>query len=183
MALQWIDIFILAVIGISAILSLFRGLIREVLSLLGWTVAVWVAFKFAHPVSLLFTRVVALPSGQLALGFIVLLIGTLVVFGLFNFLIGKLIDSTGLSGTDRLLGMIFGVARGIAIITVLVAIAGLTPFPHDPWWQQSRFLPVFSGLAEHAMEWLPPDFAKHLNYDHAAVVSPPPAATLPSKHP
>lgn len=182
MALQWVDIFVLAVIGLSAVLSLFRGLVREVLSLVGWVAAGGVAFKFAAPVAGVFSGVSAMPSIQLALAFIVLLIGTLLVFGVINFLVGKLIDSTGLSGTDRLLGMIFGVVRGVAIITVLVALAGLTPLPRDPWWQASRFLPVFAGFAKLAVGWLPPEFAKYLDYDRASP-PPPPAAPASSTPP
>lgn len=165
MALHWSDIFILTVIGISALLSLFRGLIREVLSLVAWLVAGWVAFKFAGPLGDQMAGMVSVPSVRMALAFIGLLIAVLCVFGVLNFLLGKLIDSTGLSATDRMFGVIFGLARGIAIITVLVMLAGLTPLPRDPWWRESLFLSRFEQLAKLAIAWLPPRFSKHFEYD------------------
>ena len=165
MALHWSDIFILTVIGISALLSLFRGLIREVLSLVAWLVAGWVAFKFAGPLGDQMAGMVSVPSVRMALAFIGLLIAVLCVFGVLNFLLGKLIDSTGLSATDRMFGVIFGLARGIAIITVLVMLAGLTPLPRDPWWRESLFLNRFEQLAKLAIAWLPPRFSKHFEYD------------------
>ncbi|MBI2800530.1 MAG: CvpA family protein [Gammaproteobacteria bacterium] len=181
--MNWIDIFILSVLGISAVLSLFRGLVREVLSLVAWVVAGWVAFKFAGPVSAHFAGAVSLPSVRMAVAFGLLLLGVLLVFGVFNFLLGKLIDSTGLSGTDRLLGMFFGLARGIAIVTVLVALAGLTPVPRDPWWKESRLLDHFEQLARYAVHWLPPEFAKHFSYETASpepvLVAPPTVKRAP----
>lgn len=165
MALQWADIFILTVLGISALLSLFRGLIREVLSLVAWLVAGWVAFKFAGPLSDQLINMVSVPSVRMALAFIALLLAVLMVFGVLNFLISKLIESTGLSATDRMLGVIFGLGRGIAIITVLVMLAGLTPVPRDPWWRESLFLSHFEQLARLAVRWLPPKFGKHFEYE------------------
>lgn len=167
--MHWADIFILAVVGISALLSLFRGLVREVLSLLAWVVAGWVAFRFAGPASAQLAGLVSVPSVRMALAFIALLIASLLLFGVLNFLIGKLIETTGLGATDRLLGVIFGVARGIAIVTVLVMLAGLTPVPRDPWWHQSQFLPRFEQLAKLAAAWLPPEFGKHFEYDVKAL--------------
>ena len=84
MALHWSDIFILTVIGISALLSLFRGLIREVLSLVAWLVAGWVAFKFAGPLGDQMAGMVSVPSVRMALAFIGLLIAVLCVFGAYH---------------------------------------------------------------------------------------------------
>jgi membrane protein required for colicin V production len=164
-ALQWTDIFILSVLGISALISLFRGLVREVLSLVAWLVAGWVAFKFAGPVGEQLAGMVSIPSVRMALAFIGLLIAVLLIFGVINFLIGKLIEGTGLSATDRMLGIVFGVARGIAIVTVMVMLAGLTPVPRDPWWRTSIFLPRFEQLAKLAIAFLPPEFGKHFTYE------------------
>lgn len=171
-SLQWMDIFILTIIGISAILSLFRGLVREVISLIGWVVAGWVAFEFAGPVGEPFASVVTVPSVRMALAFIALLLGVLMLFGILNFLIGKLIESTGLGGTDRMLGILFGVARGVAIVTVLVILAGLTPVPRDPWWRESRFIVHLEPLAKLAIGLLPPKFAQHFDYSSGATLAP-----------
>ena len=161
----WPDIAILIIVSVSAVISLFRGFVREVLSLAAWVVAFWVAFRFSSQVAPLFETIVELPSLRSILAFVVLLVVTLVVIGIVNFLIAKIIDSTGLTGTDRALGMIFGILRGVAIVGALVFLAGATPFPQDEWWRQSIFISHFEGLAEFVLQFLPPSFAKHFSFD------------------
>ena len=160
----WPDIAILIIIGISALISLFRGFVREVLSLLAWVVAIWVAYKFSANIAPLLEAYVGLPSARQLIAFGVLLVATLMAIGIVNFLISKLIESTGLSGTDRALGMIFGVLRGIVLVTVLVMLAGATPLPQDPWWRESIFIGHFQALAEYALAFFPPVFAKHFSF-------------------
>ena len=165
--MNWADIFILTVLGVSALLSLLRGLVKEVLSLVGWVVACWLAFRYSGPAGVFLAGTFGVPpSVRTAIGFVALLVGVLLVFGVVNFLIGKLISGTGLGATDKMLGMLFGIGRGLAIITVLVMFAGLTPLPRDPWWHQSNFLPRLVPVAKWAIGWLPVEFAKHFdNYE------------------
>lgn len=163
---SWVDFFILGVVGLSALVSLFRGLVREVLSLVGWAVACWAAFRFSGDLAPSLAPHLDLPPSALAaLAFIVLLVGVLFAFGIVNFLIGKLISTTGLGGTDKILGMLFGIARGLAIIVILVIFAGLTPLPGDPWWRQSVFLPRLVPAAKWAIEWLPAEHRDEFDYD------------------
>jgi membrane protein required for colicin V production len=96
--------------------------------------------------------------------FAALMLVSLVVGGLVNFLVIQLVERTGLSGTDRLIGMVFGLARGVLVIAVLVLVAGLTPFPGDPWWQESRLIPYFEELALWLGELLPEDIAERFDY-------------------
>ena len=163
----WPDIAILAVIAISAIISLFRGFVREVLSLLAWVVAIWVAYKFSAHIAPLFAAYVSLPSARQIIGFVVLLVATLMIIGIISFLISKIIESTGLSGTDRALGMVFGILRGVVIVALLVMLAGATPLPQDPWWQESIFIGHFQALAEFALQYLPSGLAKHFSFELA----------------
>ena len=79
----------------------------------------------------------------------------LTIGGLISFLVGKMIDKTGLSSTDRLFGAVFGLARGVVIVVLAVMLARLTPFTEDPWWDESRLLPPFERLAEDARGLLP----------------------------
>lgn len=163
--MNWADIAILVTIAISALISLFRGLVREVLSVVAWVVAFWVAYTFTGRASELLIDYVSVATARHVLAFIILLVVSLLFTGLVNHLIGKLIATTGLSGTDRMLGVIFGVLRGVAVIAVLIFLAGLTPVPRDPWWRQSILLAHFQGLAEYGIGWLPPEFADHFSYD------------------
>ncbi|RME32671.1 MAG: CvpA family protein [Gammaproteobacteria bacterium] len=161
--MQWVDVAILGVIGVSALLSLLRGLVREVLSLVAWVLAFWVAIRFSPTLapSLDFLTV---PSARQFLAFLSLFLVTLLTGGLINHLVGKLVDSTGLSTTDRVLGMVFGLVRGGAIILLLVLLAGLTPLPGDSWWQQSRLIGPFQELAMRTLAYLPPDISRHFSF-------------------
>lgn len=160
----WVDIGILAIIAISAGISIFRGLIREVLSLVAWIVAFWVAFSFSSQVADLLETVISVPSARQAIGFIILFVGTLLVGGGVNYFVIKLVNSTGLSGTDRALGVIFGIVRGMVIVLILVLLAGLTPVPGDPWWHESLFIGHFQQLAMKALAYLPSNVAGYFSY-------------------
>jgi len=167
-AFGWVDYLLLAVVALSAVMSLLRGFLREALALAGWVAAVWIAFTFTAEAAALFERHVSLPSARLGLAFLVLFAGTLMASALLVFLVGLLVDRTGLSATDRMLGMVFGTARGFVIAAILVLLAGLTPMPRDPWWQASVLLPHFQRVAEQLRELLPEEVARHVDFSPAA---------------
>lgn len=160
----WVDYAILAIIAISALISIWRGFIREVLSLVGWIMAFWVGFTFTHAVAALLAGYISVPSVRLAVAFTALFLATLLVVGVVNFLLVKLVNSTGLSGTDRMLGVLFGIGRGAVIVAALVLLAGTTPLPRDPWWKESMLIGHFQQMALWARGFLPADLAQHINY-------------------
>lgn len=157
-----IDIAIAGLIFLSAIIGIFRGFIREVLSLVAWIAAFYIAFKFHGDLASKLTaiEIESIRNGAAFLGifFIVLL-----VFSLFNYVVAKLVDSTGLSGTDRFLGVIFGIVRGAAIVLVLIVLASLTPFPESKAWQKSMLIPHFVDTGQWLKVYLPEEFAKYLD--------------------
>jgi membrane protein required for colicin V production len=159
----WIDYVILGVIGLSTIISLVRGFVREALSLVVWVFAFWVAWTFFRELAG-HLGVFSVPSVRLGVAFAILFIATLIVGALVNYLIGQLVDKTGLSGTDRLIGMLFGAARGALLVAVLVLLAGLTPFPEDPWWQESSLLGHFQELATWLKGLLPEDIGERFRF-------------------
>lgn len=159
------DIVILVIIGISALLSLIRGFIKEALSLVTWIAAFWVSLAFTDRAADLLANWVSLPSARAALAFAGLFVTVLLLGGLVNYLIGQLVRKTGLSGTDRMLGMVFGVVRGAMVVAVLVLLAGLTAVPQDPWWQDSTLLPHFERIALWLRDFLPPDVAADVHFD------------------
>jgi membrane protein required for colicin V production len=136
MAMAWIDIAIIALIVLSAILSLFRGFVTEALAL----------------------------ATQKITAFAILFILTLLLGAAFNYLAGKLVARTGLSGTDKMLGVIFGAARGTVMVAILVLLAGLTPVTHDPWWQDSQLLGYFEEFAMWMRNFLPGEIADNIEY-------------------
>ena len=160
----WVDYAILTIIAISALISIWRGFIREVLSLIGWILAFWVGFTFSHRVAELLVGRISVPSVRLAIAFAALFLATLLVVGVVNFLLVKLVNSTGLSGTDRMLGVFFGIGRGIVIVAALVLLAGTTPLPRDPWWKESMLMGHFQHMALWAKAFLPADLAQHISY-------------------
>ena len=164
MAMAWIDIVIIALIVLSAILSLFRGFVTEALDLAAWLVAFWVAMTFYVDLAGWLSQWVSLPSAQKPVAFAALFICTWILGAVLNYLAGKLVAKTGLTGTDRMLGVVFGAARGGVIVAILVLLAGLTALPQDPWWQDSQLLGYFEELATWMRNFLPSEFADKINY-------------------
>lgn len=165
--MDWPDYAILAIIAISILIGALRGFIKEVFSLLVWATAFLVAYYFAGDVADLMVDAVTLPSARTAMGFAGLFITVLLVGGLINYLLGKLVETTGLSGTDRLLGGVFGAARGLALVVVMLLVAGFTPIPEDPWWQQSKTIERILPLVHWSAEWLPENVSEHLEFEPA----------------
>jgi membrane protein required for colicin V production len=159
----WVDYLIVGIIGLSAVISLVRGFVQEALSLVVWVLAFWVAWTFFRDLA---TQLdwFTVPSVQLGVSFAILFIATLMLGALVNFLIGQLVERTGLSGTDRLIGVFFGVARGALLVAVLVLLAGLTPFPNDPWWQESLLISYFQELALWLKSLLPADIGDKFQF-------------------
>ncbi|HHI92265.1 MAG TPA: CvpA family protein [Gammaproteobacteria bacterium] len=143
----WVDIVIPGVIIISALFSLMRGFVREALSLLGWLAAFWIALTFARDFADLLLTGISAPSVRMVVSFTILFVVTLVIAALVNRLAGSLVAKTGLTSTDRMIGMIFGVARGVVVVAVLVLLASMTTIPQDPWWRESALIDVFHKLA------------------------------------
>lgn len=163
-AMSWADYLIIGIIALSALISLARGFVREALSLLVWVCAFGIAWTFFRELSGQLSPWVDTPSLRLGLAFILLLLGVLLVGGFLTWLVAQLVEKTGLSGTDRLLGALFGVARGMLLVCILILLAGLTPLPQDPWWQSSPLVVRFQPMAVWLLNLLPPDVA---DYFHA----------------
>lgn len=162
--MTWVDFVILAIIAISAVVSLLRGFVREALSLGTWIVAFWVGFVFSAPLAVYFADLISIPSLRLAAAFSVLFLATLALGAWINFLVFKFVEKTGLSGTDRMLGILFGAARGGVIVVILVLLAGLTPMPKDAWWQKSTLLESFQEMALWVRDYLPNEIAGKIVY-------------------
>lgn len=148
MAFTWVDWAIIAIIAISSLISLKRGFVKEALSLVTWIVAGVVAWMFGGALSQHLTDFIEMPSARVIAGCAILFVATLLVGALVNFLISELVRVTGLSGTDRFLGMVFGGARGALLVVVLTGLLSLAPVQQDPWWQQSSLLPHFLMVAD-----------------------------------
>jgi len=160
----WVDFGIIGIIAISAAVSLVRGFVREAVSLAGWMLAVWLSVTYVELAASHLERYIEVPSLRLATAFLAIFMSVLIVTGFVVFIIGLIVEKTEMSGTDRVLGVVFGLARGLAIVSVVVALAGLTPLPEDPWWSQSVVLPHFERLAVEIRGALPEDVANAMRF-------------------
>jgi len=149
------DWVIVGVIALSALISLVRGFVVEALSIVIWVFALWAAFHFTSPFAHTFLGGIETESVRLASAALILIVCILILGSLLSFVVGRLVRSTGLSGSDRLLGMIFGAIRGLLTVVALVAVASWTPVCADSWWQRSTLIPVMQKFAIFARDFLP----------------------------
>lgn len=156
------DYVILGIVAISILVGAIRGFIKEAFSLAVWAAAFLVAFQYSGALAMQLESHIELPSARTALAFVSLFLLVLLIGGLATFLIGKLVEKTGLSGTDRLLGGVFGGVRGLFIVLAVILVAGLTPVTQDPWWKQSRMIKSLLPLAEWSSQFLPEYIQEHL---------------------
>lgn len=147
------DWIILCVVVLSALISLVRGFVREALSLLAWIVAIVMATLFHGGLADALGGAIATPSLRVIAAWFAIFLGVLLAMGLVNFLLTRLVRSTGLSGTDRFLGALFGVARGfVVVLALLILVPRFVPVQQDPWWRQSTLIPVLLGFEDTACE-------------------------------
>ncbi len=157
-----VDIIVICVIVLSALFSLMRGFVKEAISLASWIIAIWVAATFAPKVSAMLVGAIQAEAARQAVGFGVLFILSLMMGALVGFLVSQVVKKTGLSGADRIFGILFGIVRGGLIVTVFVVVGGMTPLPDQAWWQDSMMLKWFEDVAVVLQQYMPDDLT--LNY-------------------
>ncbi len=165
--MNWPDYAILGTVLISVLVGALRGFIKEVFSLIVWSAAFFVAYQYAGNAAALMEDHVSLPSARTAMGFTGLFVSVLLVGGLLNYLLGRLVESTGLSGTDRLLGGVFGAGRGLVLVVAVLLVAGFTPIPADPWWKESSTIQRLMPFVDWASDYLPESVREHIDFEPA----------------
>jgi len=158
----WVDISLMAILAISVVVGLVRGLVFEVLSLLGWVAAYFAAQWFAP---MLGPHLPFAPPGsalQHGVAFALTFILALIIWGLGVRLISMLIKASPLSGFDRLLGAVFGLLRGVVLLLVIVTLVGYTPWARSPAWQASVGVVWLEGLRQQLLALLPPGVVPRL---------------------
>ncbi len=142
--MNWADWAIIAIFALSCVIGLIRGFVREALSLVIWICAALVAKLFGEQLSLYLIGHIETPSLRLMTAYAILFVSTLLLGAMLSYVISTLIRVTGLSGTDRLLGMIFGAIRAfIIVMAVLILLPGFLPVIEDSWWKESQLIPYF----------------------------------------
>ncbi len=158
------DIIILVIVALSVFVSVLRGFVKEAMSLVIWMLAIWIAVTYSAAVDELLLNTISSPSIRIVTSFAILFLPTLFVGMLINKLFGHAIKKSGLTGTDRALGLLFGTARGVLIVAVLVMLAGMTSIPQESWWKESVLLTHFQEVAVWLKDALPDDIAAKNNF-------------------
>lgn len=158
----WIDWALLAVLLLSALLGLWRGLVYEVISVAGWVAAFVLAQAYASDAA------AGLPLDgfsaplQLAVGFALVFIATAFLGGLLAWVIKKGVEYVGLRPVDRVLGGAFGLLRGCVILLALAVVVSMTPLQQQAAWQASQGAGLLSATLHQVKPLLPESVARYL---------------------
>lgn len=158
------DYLVLFVLAASVVISTLRGLVKEILSLLGWIVAFVVANAYGAALAPLLPEVIPGATARLIVAFIALFLGVRILMGLLSLAIGAVVEATGLSLADRGLGGLFGLARGIVIVLAGVILCGMTAIPQQAFWRDALLSPIAESGARTVKPFLPAALAQHVNY-------------------
>ena len=158
------DYLVLFVLISSVIISTLRGLVKEILSLLGWVVAFVVANMYGAKLAPMLPDLVPGETTRLIAAFVILFLGVRVLMGLLSLAIGALITASGLSLADRGLGGLFGLGRGIVIVLAAVILCGMTSIPQQEFWRNALLSPMAETGARTVKPFLPAALAQHVRY-------------------
>jgi membrane protein required for colicin V production len=162
--MNWADLSILVILLLSVLVSLLEGFVRELLSLLAWSISLEIAINFASQLAHLLTRWIPLIDTRLSIALIGLFIFTFFTIAWVNYLIIRSLGYTKLSWTGRLLGIPLGLAKGSIILIFLMLLAGLTRLPTMDWWQESLFIQDFKQIVQLLCRQLPVEVIQQFNF-------------------
>lgn len=156
---------VLAIIGISIIVSMMRGAVKEMLAIIGWLVAFYVAKTYSSMLSPMLPQDIPTEALKTLAAFLILLIAVLFINSLLSIAISSIISKVRLGWLNRLLGIVFGFAKGVLIVCVLVFLAGLTSLPKERMWTDAMLSSPLEVLVKSTFPWLPYSVTKHVNFD------------------
>ena len=146
--MSWVDLVIITICFASAAFGALRGFAKETFSLVTWIAAIWLAWNFSWVVTYFLGEWTAAPELKVWIGRMIVFVVVLVAGGLAGQIVGSVIKQTGLSGTDRVLGSIFGLGRGAIILGLAVLVLEMAGLDQDPWWREARLSPYGDRIAD-----------------------------------
>lgn len=158
------DYLVLFVLICSVLISTLRGLVKEVLSLLGWIVAFIVANAYSEALAPMLSGLIPGTTTRLIVSFIALFIGVRILVGLLTMTLDAVVKASGLTVVDRGLGSLFGFARGMVIVLAAVLLCGMTAVPQQPFWKDALFSPLAESAAQTVKPFLPNEFAQRIKF-------------------
>jgi len=159
------DLIVIAIVAVSVGISIWRGVVREVLALASWIGAFWIAKELAGFAATWLPDSVSNPGLRLMFGFIAVMLASLLVFSLTGMLLVHLVKVAGLTASDRMLGAAFGLLRGLLIAVTVVLLGGMTSAPREPYWRDALFSAPLEAAAQWVMPWLPRDVARRVSFE------------------
>ena len=164
-----LDYVVIAIAVISVLVGLARGAVREAINLAGWILAALLAHAYAQDLAVYFADWMSEPVFRIALAWLAIFVGILMLAGLLASLVSALVRKLGLGGLNRLLGAAIGVARGAVVLVVLALAAGMTRFPQSGLWKGAATTPTLEVAALHARTFLPENLAAQISFRAAAL--------------
>ena len=158
------DLIVIGIVGLSTVFAFWRGLIRVVMSLVALVAAVLAAIQFSPSVANMLPVLSDNATTRYLAAFALIFIVVALIGALLGWVLSRAIRAIGLGFVDRLLGAVFGVARGVLIVVIAVLLAGLTTLPRQDWWQNALFAPPLVIAALSLRPWLPQALSKRLDY-------------------
>ena len=158
-----VDWVLAAVLAFSMLLGAWRGLVYEVLSVLGWAASFYAAQYFAPTVAGWLPLHSSSDAVRYAAAFVLVFVAAVFAAGLLAFLLKKLVAAIGLRPVDRTMGAAFGLVRGVILLLAAAVVISMTALKDSAWWQESIGAPVLSATLKGLKPVLPEQFAKYLN--------------------
>ena len=158
------DYVVIGIVGVSLLFGLWRGVVGEVIALVAWGVAIFAAIEFGASVGQAVFTGLADPALRTLAGCVVIFVGILISMAVLNMVVRSMVKALGLSVSDRLLGMVFGLVRGVLVCMVLVGLGGMTSAPMQPWWRNAMLAAPLETVVMAAKPWLPGDLAKRIRF-------------------
>lgn len=159
------DYAVLAIVGLSILLSVWRGAVRELLALASWVIAFLTAQAFGPSVSAYLPSALENPSLRVLAGFVAVFVSVLVIMAVAALLVSKLIRAVGLGPADRALGGVFGLLRGMLVVLILVLLCGLTAAPRLPVWRDAMLSAPLEAAAVTVKSYLPDEMSRRISYE------------------
>ena len=158
------DYIVVTIFVVSVALGVWRGVVGEVIALVAWILAFFAAKLFGADVAQLFFSGIVDPVMRLVAAWVAVFVVVLILMALLRLLLRGVLKALGLSLTDRLLGVIFGAARGLLIVLVLVAVGGMTMVVKEKWWTDAYFSAPLETAVMAGKPWLPPEVSKRIRF-------------------
>lgn len=154
--MAWIDWVIVAVVALSVLLGLFRGVMRELIALAGLVLALWLAVQFAVPLGAQLPLGDLWPAARSLAAGVLIFVAVVFAAGIVGWLVQRLLAAVKLSAADRVLGGLFGLLRGVLLLLVMVFVFRETAVAREAWWRESVLLPPLEAAVRFAAPYVPP---------------------------